>query len=169
MHQPIQDGLEAHLSGRLPAAERQQFLDHLAQCAGCRLEVDALREHAEMMRLLRAPQQLEPAPGFYARVMERVEAQTVPSLWSIFLEPAFGGRLTAAALGLFLVLAGAAWQAPARSVALGEHNPVTVLAAFEMQPASGEDRQRDREVVFANLASYGTGGASASLLPVASE
>jgi hypothetical protein len=38
-----------------------------------------------------------------------------------------------------------------------------------MQPASGEDPQRDREVVFANLASYASGSDSASLLPVASE
>ncbi len=169
MHQAIRNGLEAYLSGRLPAAEQRQFLDHLSLCAGCRLEVDALREQADMMRLLRVEQPLEPAPGFYARVMERIEAQTAPSLWSIFLEPAFGGRLIAAALGLVLVLAGAAWRTPSRSVTLGEHNPVTVLAAFDMQPASGEDPRQDREVVFANLASYGTGGASASLLPVASE
>jgi anti-sigma factor RsiW len=169
MHEPIQDGLEAYLSGRLSTAERHRFLGHLAECSGCRLEVEALREHAEMMRLLRAPEQFDPAPGFYARVMERIEAQTVPSLWSIFLEPAFGGRLLVAALSLFAVLAGAAWRAPSRPVVLGEHNPVTVLATYEMQPASGEDPQRDREVVFANLASYASGSDSASLLPVASE
>lgn len=168
MHEPILDGLESYLSGRLSTAERDRFDGHLAACSACRLEVEALREHAEMMRLLRAPEQLDPAPGFYARVMERIEAQTAPSLWSIFLEPAFGGRLLVAALSLFAVLAGAVWQAPSRPVVLGEHNPVTVLAAFEMQPASGEDPQRDREVVFANLASYG-GGSSAPLLPVASE
>jgi anti-sigma factor RsiW len=168
MHEPILDGLESYLSGRLTSDEHERFSAHLAQCSVCRQEVEAFREHAEMIRLLRPAEQVDPAPGFYARVMERIESQTVPSLWTIFLEPVFGGRLMAASLGLFLVLAGAVWQAP-QTVVLGEHNPVAVLAASEMQPASGEDVQKDRNVVFVNLATYGGGTETASLLPVSSD
>jgi len=167
MHKPIQDGLESYLSGHLPSVERARFSAHLAECAECRAEVHALQGQAEMVRLLRAPV-VDPAPGFYARVMERIESQAAPSLWSIFLEPAFGTRLMVAALGLFVVLAGAAWQTQPDSLVLEEHNPVSVLAAYEMPPASGLDPQQDRNVVFVKLATYG-GTASASLLPVSSD
>ncbi|HLN99831.1 MAG TPA: zf-HC2 domain-containing protein, partial [Pyrinomonadaceae bacterium] len=104
MHKPILDGLESYLSGHQPALESEQFSAHLATCPECRAELDSLQAQAEMMRLLRAPV-VEPAPGFYARVMERIESQTPFSLWSIFLEPAFGTRVMVAALGLFVVLA----------------------------------------------------------------
>lgn len=166
MHEPILDGLETYLSGRLPSDQHERFCAHLSQCPECRQQVEAFREHAEMMALLRATEQMDPAPGFYARVMERIDSQTVPSLWSIFLEPVFGGRLMVASLGLFVLLVGAVWQAP-QTVVLGEHNPMSVLAASDMQPASGEDLQRDRNVVFVNLATYG--GNPSSLLPVSSE
>jgi anti-sigma factor RsiW len=168
MHEPIVDGLEAYLAGRLQADQRERYTAHLAECAECREQVAVFSEQAGMMRALRAPELMDPAPGFYARVMERIEAQTAPSLWSVFLEPAFGGRLLAATFALFVILAGAVWQAPA-SVVLEEHNPVTVIATGEMQPASGEDVQRDRNTVFVNLATYGGGGNSASLLPVSSD
>lgn len=168
MHELIVDGLEAYLAGRLPSGKHDEFTAHLAQCPECRGQVDAFAEHSRLVQLLRAGEQSDPAPGFYARVMDRIEAQTAPSLWSVFLEPAFGGRLLAAALCLFVILAGAVWQAP-NSVTLGEGNPMTVLAAPEMMPASGEDVQRDRNTVFVNLATYGGGGDPVSLLPVSSD
>lgn len=168
MHEFIVEGLEAYLAGRLPSDKHEQFTRHLAGCPDCRRQVDAFAEHSLLVRLLRAPEQTDPAPGFYARVMERIESQAVPSLWSVFLEPAFGGRLLTAALCLFVILAGAVWQAPV-SVAYEENNPMTVLAAPEMMPASGEDPERDRNTVFVNLATYGGGGDPVSLLPVSSD
>ncbi len=168
MHDLIVDSLEAYLSGRLPSGKQEKFKAHLDECPDCRQQVSAFLEHSTMVRLLRAPEQAEPAPGFYARVMERIEAQTAPSLWSVFLEPAFGGRLLTAALCLLVILAGAVWQAP-DSVTLEENNPMTVLAAPEMMPANGEDIQRDRNTVFVNLATYGGGGDPVSLLPVSSD
>ncbi len=168
MHKPILDGLESYLSGHLPALEKARFSAHLAECDDCRAELDLMQSHAELVRLLRPPVLIDPSPGFYARVMERIESQAAPSLWSIFLEPAFGTRLMVAALGLFVVLAGAAWQTQPDSMVLEEHNPVSVLAAYEMPPASGLDPQQDRNVVFVKLATYG-GDQAASLLPVSSD
>lgn len=168
MHEPILDGLEEYLSGRLPSEKQAQFVAHLERCSACREQVELFSEHAGLMRTLRAPEQVDPAPGFYSRVLDRIEAESAPSLWSVFLEPAFGGRLMAATFALFLLLAGAAWQSPG-SVVLEEHNPMTVLAASEMPPASGEDLERDRNTVFVNLATYGGGGNAVSLLPVSSD
>ncbi len=47
---------------------------------------------------------LEPSPGFYARVMARIESQALPpSIWNFFLEP-LGMRLVYASLTLAALL-----------------------------------------------------------------
>jgi anti-sigma factor RsiW len=168
MHEPILAGLESYLSGQLTSEAQERFAAHLAECAECRGAVEAFGEHAGMMRQLRSPVPMDPAPGFYARVMERIESQAVPSLWSIFLEPVFGGRLMAASLALSLLILAAVWTTP-HTVVLEEGNPMSVLASSEFAPASGQDMERDREVVFVNLATYGSGSNPASLLPVSSD
>src|SRR5439155_13666164 len=49
------------------------------------------------------PVEVEPRPGFYARVMERIEAQGA-SIWDLFFESAFGKRIAVASLALALLL-----------------------------------------------------------------
>jgi hypothetical protein len=98
MHRLIQDHLEevlaeANLSG--PAAA------HLVECQECQSEVSAMRRQASMLRALRAPETApEPRPGFYARVMERIEAQRPVSIWALFFDSAFGRRIALAAMAL---------------------------------------------------------------------
>lgn len=100
MHRRMRDQIEEVLSGS-PDASRQQHLD---ECAECREEIAGMREQAAWMRDLRAPAGVGPRPGFYARVMERIEAQGAISIWSLVFDSAFGRRIAVAAMALALLL-----------------------------------------------------------------
>jgi predicted anti-sigma-YlaC factor YlaD len=99
MHPVMRDRLERALAGAPDEAVRR----HLAECAECGAEFEFMRDHAEALRLLRAPEEIEPRAGFYARVMERIEAEGA-SIWDLFFESAFGRRIAIASLALALLL-----------------------------------------------------------------
>lgn len=112
-----------------------------------------MQMHSSLFRSLRTD--VDPAAGFYARVMNRVETQARPSVWSLFGESAFASRLGYAsamllvALGTVLVTSTGpeeplAVAAPERILA-GESDPI---------PVTMEDPQQDRDVVLVNLATY---------------
>jgi hypothetical protein len=113
MDRHIEDNLEDYLQAlghRQEGSERdepmEQFERRLSQSDDAtREQVRLFSETAQLLRTLRAPDSVEPAPGFYAHVMERVESQRSASLWSAFLNPQFSQRLAVAAL-CFLVLLG---------------------------------------------------------------
>jgi hypothetical protein len=113
-----------------------------------------------LVRQLKPPSDAEPRPGFYARVMERIEAEGPASIWNLFVESAFGKRIALASLSLALLLGiylvsvertaepivagqpvvqdcGGAQCAPAGMVA-GEDAPGTVLARMD-QEAPNDD------------------------------
>ncbi len=79
MHEPVVEGLEEYLAGEARGARLEAIEQHLAECAACRENVMALRAQQELLRELRSPVVTGPAPGFYARVMERIEAQRARS------------------------------------------------------------------------------------------
>lgn len=168
MHEPIERGLEAYLEGRAAGAERDAMERHLTVCGECRAELALMREHRELLWTLRAPEQAGPAPGFYARVMERIEAQTSNSFWSIFLEPAFGRRLMLASLALFVLLGSAVWQA-SPAPGMDQANPMTIMAGSDLPVATGNDPGRDRSVVLTNLVSLNEGGPAVESLPISSD
>ena len=168
MHQPIENGLEDYLTGRAGSENYRGVVAHLVVCVECAAEVGVMKQQAESMRELRAPADAEPSAGFYARVMDRVEAQSARSFWGVFLEPVFGKRLALACLALFVLLSSAVWQTDPSPV-LHENNPVSLLAAAEMPAATGADPSRDRTVVLTNFASYGSGRGPSPLLPVSSD
>ncbi|MEQ1885167.1 MAG: hypothetical protein ABL967_08905 [Bryobacteraceae bacterium] len=104
MHREIQDQIEKILSdsGKTP----RFVAEHLHDCTECREEIALMREHADLLHTIRPPagQTYEPRPGFYARVMERIEAEGPISIWNIFIESAFGRRIAYASATLALVL-----------------------------------------------------------------
>jgi hypothetical protein len=110
MHRLIQDHLEEVLAEPVepPAASGSAALEHLEQCEECRSEVESMRAHAAMLHVLRTSEEsvaaLEPRPGFYARVMERIDAQRATSIWQLFFESAFGRRLAVASMALVLLM-----------------------------------------------------------------
>jgi len=110
MHRVTQDYLEELLDGVLPA--NHQVYAHLKQCVECTDEVEAMRLQNDMLRAWSfdtadAPQHIdiEPRPGFYARVLDRIDSQRPTSIWTLFTESLFGRRLATASLALVLVTA----------------------------------------------------------------
>ena len=76
MHEPVIQRLEEYLDGGGPFPEVEE---HLRKCTGCKEELDAMRAQSALFRhAFRS--EVEPDPGFYARVMNRIEPR--PSLRS---------------------------------------------------------------------------------------
>ncbi|MEP7354528.1 MAG: hypothetical protein ABI824_14975 [Acidobacteriota bacterium] len=112
MHSLIVDHLEAVLA-KPDLASDHPATQHLAQCADCREMVDAMRDHSNLFGValavpmtLRGTDAMEPAPGFYARVMERIEAQRPVSVWNLFFDSLFGRRLATASLAVAMLMMG---------------------------------------------------------------
>jgi hypothetical protein len=147
MHRLIRDHLEVVLAARADGPEAA----HLRECEECRGEVEAMREQARALRELKSD--VEPPPGFYARVMERIESQGALSIWSVFFDSPFGRRIAVASmalaliLGLYLVTSEEMGDRPvsvAGAVA-GEDQPGMVLTAGGVP---------DRDSVLVNLVTY---------------
>jgi len=106
MHAEVIESLEEYLSGTLdPAAERDVGA-HLSACQRCREELAGMRNISELFVSLQPEETLEPATGFYARVIQQVgERKAVPAFTGFFgLDLAFGRRLAFAALLTFAIL-----------------------------------------------------------------
>jgi len=147
MHEQIRQGLEDYLGGRMKSEALADYREHLGACPSCRDHVEALRAQSQMLQLLRAPSvDLAPAPGFYARVMERIEAQRPVSLWTVFMEPVFARKVMYATLALFLALGSTSlWTGEHHDALANDANPVGVLAGFgpRAQIAQGHDAAVD--------------------------
>lgn len=148
MHEPIKEGLEDFLRENGSPG----FVAHLEACRECRGEVERMREQAAALRILRAEEELSPSPGFYARVMVRVEAQSRSSFWGVFLDPAFGRRLMYASLTL-VVLLGTYLISTEPDTPLSASTPAAQYLAEE-HPTVGANPQQDRDVVLVRLATY---------------
>jgi len=125
MDPEIQNGLEDYLhglNGRARAKPQAQsfvgkasdnFAQRLNQTdAETRRQIAEFTQTASMLHALQPPtdenamDSLQPSPGFYARVMERIEAKRASSsFWSVFLNPQFSSRLLLAS-GALLILLG---------------------------------------------------------------
>ena len=150
MHQPIKDRLEECLEGiRDPEVEA-----HLSSCASCRETVDAMRTQAALFRSLKAPAPIMPPPGFYSRVMARIETQQPSSLWDILLDPIFGRRLVYASLTLVLAMTTYLMVSqPPRELAA---SPEAIIAtpSDENPAAIGANPQRDRDSILVTLTTF---------------
>ena len=115
-----------------------------------------MRRQSLLFRTLKAPADAEPAAGFYARVMARVETQPQPSVWSLFADSLFAKRLVYAS-AMFLVLLGTALvsSTPSGEEPYAAQGPEAILAGQQLpEPVTMMDPGRDREVMLANLATY---------------
>src|SRR5579884_2625494 len=104
MHGFIRDRLEDLLAGRGTATDNAASMKHLSSCAGCAAELASMREQAGALRTLRAPEEVQPAPGFYARVLQRIDERTRESIWAPFIYSPFTKRLVYASLTLAVML-----------------------------------------------------------------
>jgi len=160
MHEPIQDNLEEYLKGSASKVS-QDFQAHLQACEDCAGELRDMEAQAEMLHTLRPGKEIEPGAGFYARVMDRIEAQGRASIWTVLLEPAFGRRL-AVACATLVVLLGTYFVATELSEPMVAVAPAAVSIApasadLSPQPSSDRDsaqQQQQRDAVLVNLASF---------------
>jgi len=158
MHQPIRDNLENYLNGSAQGMP-QEFQAHLAACEDCVIELRVLEAQARMLRSLRPEKEADPRPGFYARVMERIERQGPRSIWSILLEPNFGRRIAIASATLALLLGTYLVTSESSEPEFAATHEVE----FQATPASSQaapaeqdslQQQRQRDAVLVSLASY---------------
>jgi hypothetical protein len=158
MHREIRDHIEDVLAGSQP--------EHLTGCGECRGEVQGMQEQTALLRELRAPENFvaEPRAGFYARVMERIEAEGPISIWNLFIESAFGRRIAVASmalailLGVYLVTSERSAEDPMiagqevqqQLVVVGEDGPARVITQMDQSPAG----QSAQDAVLADLVTY---------------
>jgi anti-sigma factor RsiW len=150
MHEPILNEMESYLHS---GAGSSEFERHLSACAACRAELAELEQAALLVRELRAPEAVEPAPGFYARVMNRIESDQAPSIWALFFGP-FGHRLAYASLALLLLIGVVIAQQESPEMEMAS-SPEMALASEEepLRVDVNVDQHRDRVLV--QLASFG--------------
>ena len=151
MHAVVMESLEEYLSGALKPEAHRDIEAHLNLCEPCRQEMAGMLEISQLFGAFTPQEKLEPAPGFYARVMQQVGGRkAVPSFASFFaLDVAFGRRLvfasllTLAALGSFLVSREAEY--PSGS------SPEVVMA---QQESPQFDAAQAHEAMLATLTTY---------------
>lgn len=160
MHQPIREHLEAYLSATEDAAGAECDVgDHLEHCEECRKMVDQMREQSALFASLRPAGEMDPAPGFYARVMDQIENEREQSVWAAFLEPVFFKRLAYGSAAFLLLLAaviftGERQGVSAPDVAYDRDSIEAILAGDSVSSDFGDDIERDRNVVLVNLATF---------------
>lgn len=152
MHAVMLENLEEFLSGSPGPAALREVETHLATCSACREEVRAMQDLSGMLVSLRADDVIEPAPGFYSRVVEQVN-RSKPAPWFAGLlgfDMVFGRRLVFASLVLMAVMGSylvtheagvqvgpspeailAQQNAPAFETARAEDNMLVTLTAYE--------------------------------------
>lgn len=150
MHDSVTESLEDYLNGRPQTVEVEE---HLRTCESCRKEVEAMREQSLLFRSLKVPADVEPSAGFYARVMNRIETQNRPSVWSLFAESLFAKRLVYAS-ATFLLLLGTFLVSSSSSESYAASGPEAILAGEELPEPVTMDPGRDRDVVLVNLATW---------------
>jgi hypothetical protein len=153
MHQLIKDHLEDYLRDPGSRTVPEDFHDHLASCSACAQETGLLAGQSRLFRSALSVKDAEPAPGFYARVMNRVEEREDDSIWAALLEPAFGRRL-AIACGTLALLLGT-YMASTESA---EHRSVpSGVVMSDDRNATANDgtiQPQQRDAVLVNLVSY---------------
>jgi len=100
------ESLEEYLSGTLKPETRRDIEAHLSICEPCRQEVAGMREISGLFGSLTEEEALEPAPGFYARVMREVGDRKPTSAFAglFSLEFALARRLVFASLLMLAAL-----------------------------------------------------------------
>ena len=154
MHEPVKGRLEEYLDGDGPFPDVEA---HLSNCETCRTELDGMRAIRHGFRRMRAPENIELSPTFYAKVLNRIETQQGrPSVWLLFADSLFARRLTYASAAFFILLGTflvSSATDPAKSVAAS--TSTMILAGDNNDtPPPIEVQPEGRGVVLVNLASY---------------
>jgi len=150
----MQEHLEEYLSGELSEADRERFEREAAEDPATARMVSAFSTTRELFDSVRAPEGLEPAPGFYGRLSLRIDEERRTPFWAAFLQPFFVRRLAFVALMWMFLLGSAALltdDTTERSMQLAD----TIL---EQQPPTenfyvrmGSDLERNRNTMLQEM------------------
>jgi hypothetical protein len=111
-----------------------------------------MKEQAEALHQLRAPEEVEPAPGFYARVLQRIEERAKESIWAGFIYSTFAKRLTLASLALALLLGTFVISEETRDGHLAGDGVIAQQWHTDERVIGTQQQQRD--AVLVNIASH---------------
>jgi hypothetical protein len=151
MHRSIRDRVEDLLAQTGAAARDREVSAHLKSCAGCSSELSSMQKQAELLTLLRPAEEMEPAPGFYARVLQRIEERARLSMWAAFIYSPFAKRLTYASLTLAVMVGSYVVTQEARDGHLfGTQSVLAQNAQYDV-PVTGDEAQQ-RDAVLKNFA-----------------
>jgi anti-sigma factor RsiW len=153
MHQHVRDSLEEYLRGVGGPFQKPLPLDvekHLDACGQCQTELKDFERQTVALRSLRTPQDAEPRPGFYARVMQRIdEARASSSVWAAFLEPLFAKRLALASAALVVLIGSYLFSTEPHDLGAPRSTTVVQKADFD------NTTPQERDAVLAKLVSFG--------------
>ncbi len=153
MHGSIRERLEDLLAARGAAAGKEASAAHLLRCAECSTELESMKAQAGLIRTtLRPPEELEPAPGFYARVLQRIEEHAKESMWAVFTDSPFGKRLAYASLMVALMLGAYVVTQESRDGHLG--GPRIVAQSMHQDALVAGSPAEQRDAVLENFAAH---------------
>ncbi|PIR16458.1 MAG: hypothetical protein COV48_09725 [Elusimicrobia bacterium CG11_big_fil_rev_8_21_14_0_20_64_6] len=102
-HEQIQKQLSAWLDGELDSAASSEVSSHLASCAACEGEAARLRRLGTVLFRAAAPADPRSTESFVARVMSRVESESVAP-WERFAARILAPAFAVALAGLLLTI-----------------------------------------------------------------
>jgi hypothetical protein len=142
MHDAWNGRLSEYLDGELEAAEREALTAHLAECAECRADLDALR--AVIARAGALPD-TPPGTNLWAGIAARIDAPRAPRTTFVTRRFAFTvPQLVAAGLALMLASGGMVWLA--RMGGSRTDFPAVMGDASPIRPANFGDAAYDDAV-----------------------
>jgi anti-sigma factor RsiW len=103
----LQEHLEDYLDGRLNELDLAEFERRLNENPEAIAAMALFQETSGLFQAFRVDpsEDLEPAPGFYYRVKERIEAERAESFWSFLLQPVMVRSFAFAAM-MWMVMLG---------------------------------------------------------------
>jgi anti-sigma factor RsiW len=132
--------------------------EHLNACPECAREVNALQEQAMALRALRPPAGLEPRPGFYARVIQRIEeTRVVNTVWAAFLDPIFARRIVYGCATLVVILGTYMISTESGNRTVAPLSAPAITATATQAAAVRDDNYatpQERDAVLVTLAAY---------------
>lgn len=111
-----------------------------------------MREQNSVLRSMRAGEEFEPLPGFYARVLQRIEDRAKASIWAGFLYSPLRTRFAYASLSLALLLGMYVFVEERGD--LDPHAQAVVAQQSNSEESVFGDQSQQRDAVLVNLASY---------------
>jgi predicted anti-sigma-YlaC factor YlaD len=146
--------LEALLAAEQGAAELESLnvTDHLAECPECAGQLATMKAQSQMIRLLRAPEELEPVAGFYARVLQKIEERAKESMWASLIYSPLSSRIAYASLTVALLLGSYVIAAETRDGDLMGRNVARQTAHYDAPVVGSPSQQRD--AVLENFAAH---------------